>query len=341
MSTAFTPTRRAALAIGAALLALGATPAAAQLTRVVYVQPSPSAINSYPVHLAAGLGYFAEEGLEVVTESLNGSGAILQALASGQAQIGRPGPAPLMKARERGVDVVFIYNSLPRSSFGILVKQDAPYQEPDDLRGKVIGVGTADGAEVGFARAILGDYGMAEPADYTFIPVGDGGPATAGFMRGDIEAYVGSLADRAILTYRGLPVRDITPDRFQTLFGNGYAAMGDYIRENPTVIEGMGRAMVRATHFARDPANRDEVLRVLREANPQEGEDPKFADALLEAVLAKGVPHDPAKGWGYNDPDHWQAWMDSLVGSKELAAPLPDLSAAYTNDFIAAWNAPR
>ncbi|MCP5156623.1 MAG: ABC transporter substrate-binding protein [Ectothiorhodospiraceae bacterium] len=326
------------LILGAAILALATTASHAQnLTRITFVQPSPSAINSYPVFIAAAEGYFAEEGIEVVSEALNGSGAVLQALASGQAQMGRPGPAPLLKARQRGVDVVFLYNSLPRSSFGILVKQDASYQKPDDLKGKVIGVGTADGAEVGFARSILNAYGMSEPADYTFLPVGDGGPATAGFMRGDIEAYVGSLADRAILTYRGLPVRDVTPDRFQTLFGNGYAAMGDYIRQNPKVIEGFGRALVRATKFVRDPANRDKVLAHLKAANPQEGEDPAFAGALLDAVLAKGVPHDPSKGWGYQDPEHWKAWHDNLVSSGEIK-PMENLAEAYTNEFIAAWN---
>ena len=334
-------TRRKALALGAALLAAGAMPAAAEMTKVVFVQPSPSAINSHQVFIAIGEGYFAEEGIEVSTEALNGSGAILQALASGQAQIGRPGPAPLMKARERGVDVTFLYNSLPRSSFGILVKADSAYKDPADLKGKVIGIGTADGAEVGFARAILDSYGMSEPADYTFLVVGDGGPATAGFMRGDIEAYVGSLADRAILTYRGLPMRDVTPDRFQTLFGNGYAAMTDYVRANPKVIEGFGRALARASDFVRDPANREKVLAHLKAANPQEGEDPKFANALLDAVLDKGTPHDMAKGWGYNEPDHWQAWHDSLVGSGELKAPLPNLTAAYTNDFVQAWNAKK
>lgn len=333
------PTRRAALGLGAGLLALGALPVAAQgLTRVVYVQPSPSAINSHQVYIAIGEGYFKDEGLEVVTETLNGSGPILQALASGQAQIGRPGPAPLMKARERGVDVVFLYNSLPKSSFGILVQDGSAYKEPSDLKGKTIGVGTADGAEVGFARAILDAYGMKEPADYKFIVVGDGGPATAGFMRREIDAYVGSLADRAILTYRGLPMRDITPDRFQTLFGNGYAAMGDYIRANPKVIEGFGRALARASVFVRDPKNRDKVLAHFRAGNPQESEDPKFAFALLDAVLEKSTPHDPSKGWGYHDPAHWQAWHDSLVNSKELAGPLPNLDKAYTNDFIAAWN---
>lgn len=329
-------TRRGAL-IG--VLALAALPVAAQqMTQVTYVSPSPSAINSHHVFVAIGQGYFADEGIEVIPQAVNGSAAILQALASGRAQIGRPGPAPVIIANSRGVDVTFLFNSLPRSSFGILVPESSDYQDPEDLRGKVIGVGTADGAEVGFARAILSDYGMSEPDDYTFISVGDGGPATAGFQRGDIEAYVGSLADRAILTYRGFPVRDITPDRFQTLFGNGYAALSSYVEENPEIIEGFGRAMVRATIFTRNPDNRDAVLAHLAAGNPQEGEDREFANALLEAVLDKGTPHDPSKGWGYQDPEHWQAWHDSLVDSGELAEPLPDLSVVYTNAFVEAWN---
>src|SRR3546814_10070078 len=79
---------------------------------------------------------------------------------------------------------------------------------------------------------ILSDYDMSEPEDYTFIPVGDGGTALAGLMRGEIVAYVGGVADRAILTYRGMPMRDITPDRFQTLFGNGYAVTRELDRKS-------------------------------------------------------------------------------------------------------------
>src|SRR3546814_4410876 len=79
--------RRGALPIGLALLALTTLPASAQdLRQITYVQPSPSAINSYPVHVAIGEGYFADEGLEVIPQSVNGSSAILQALASGPAQ---------------------------------------------------------------------------------------------------------------------------------------------------------------------------------------------------------------------------------------------------------------
>lgn len=331
--------RRLALGLAAApFLASGARSQTRALRNIVFVQPSPSAINSYPVYVAAGEGYFREEGLNVRAESVNGSGPVLQALASGQAQFGRPGPGPVLRARARGTDVVFLYNSLPRSSFGILVRRDSAYRTPGDLRGKVIGVGTADGAEVGFARAILNDIGMQEPRDYRFIPVGDGGPAVAGFLRGDIEAYVGAAADAAILNHRGMHVRDITPDKFQTFFGNGYVAMGPFINANPQVVEGFGRALVRATRFTNVAANRERVLRHLSAGNPQEIEDRRFANSLLDVVLQKGQPHDPSKGWGYQDPQHWAAWHQSLVESKELDAPLPNLEAAYTNRFVEAWN---
>ncbi len=110
----------AALAFAAGL----AAPAAAQDARqVTFVQPSPSAINSFPVFVAIGEGYFADEGLEVTVESLNGSGPVLQALSAGQAEFGRPGPGPVIAARSRGVDVVFIYNVAARSNFGIVVEE--------------------------------------------------------------------------------------------------------------------------------------------------------------------------------------------------------------------------
>jgi NitT/TauT family transport system substrate-binding protein len=326
------------LAAGLALSSFNEASAQGALKTVVYVQPNPSAINSFPVYVAIGEGYFKEEGLSVRTETVDGSAPVLQTLAAGQAHIGRPGPAPVLNARSRGVDVVFIFNSLPKSSFGITVKRDDPYKTVTDLKGKTIGTGTRDGAEVGFARAILNDAGMKEGQDFTFIPVGDGGPATAGFLRGDIQAYVAATSDAAILNARGLPVRDITPDKFQTYFGNGYAAMRDYIDKNPDVIEGFGRALVRASKFTADPKNRDTVLKHLAAGNPQEGEDKKFANALLDAVLAKAMPPDPSKGWGYQNPQDWENWHKALLATGDLKQPLPSLDAAYTNKFIEAWN---
>ncbi len=317
---------------------LGTTALAQDLREITFVQPSPSAINSFPVFVAIGEGYFEEEGLKVTVEAINGSGAVLQALSAGQAHFGRPGPGPVIAARSRGVDAVFIYNVAARSNFGVVVREDSDIQDPEGLRGKVIGTGTADGAEVGFARNVMTGAGMTEGTDYTFLTVGDGGPATVAFNSGEMDAYSSSTADAAILNQRGMKVRDITPPEFARFFGNGIATMGDTIRNDRELVEKWGRAFARGHAFALDDANREAVLAHLKAGNPQEGEDPEFQSALFDAVREKTIPVDMSNGLGYMPPEVWEEWQASLVAGGEIAAPLDDLNAAFTNEFIAGWN---
>ena len=316
---------------------IGGQATAQDLRDITFVQPSPSAINSFPVFVAIGEGYFADEGLNVTVEAINGSGAVLQALSAGQAQFGRPGPGPVIAARSRGVDAVFIYNVAARSNFGIVVTEGSDIQGPEDLRGKVIGTGTADGAEVGFARNVMLGADMTE-GDFEFLTVGDGGPATVAFQSDAISAYSSSTADAAILNQRGMKVRDITPPEFARFFGNGIATMGDTIREDPELVEGFLRAFARGHAFALDDANRETVLKHLADGNPQEGEDKEFQSALFDAVRSKTIPVDMSNGLGYLPPEVWVEWQDSLVAGGEIAAPLDDLEAAYTNEFIAPIN---
>ncbi len=311
---------------------------AQDLREITFVQPSPSAINSYPVFVAIGEGYFAEEGLKVNVEAINGSSAVLQALASGQAHFGRPGPGPVIAARSRDVDAVFIYNVAARSNFGIVVREDSDIQDVEGLRGKVIGTGTADGAEVGFARNVMSGAGMLAGKDFEFLTVGDGGPATVAFNSGEMSAYSSSTADAAILNQRGMKVRDITPAEFGRFFGNGLATMGDTIRNDRELVEKFGRAFIRAHAFALDDANRTAVLAHLKAGNRQEGEDPEFQSALFDAVRSKTIPVDMTNGLGYLPPEIWEEWQASLIAGGEIEKPLDDLTAAYTNDFIADWN---
>ncbi|MGZ2257956.1 ABC transporter substrate-binding protein [Roseobacter sp. A03A-229] len=316
-----------------------ATQAIAQdLRDITFVQPSPSAINSFPVFVAIGEGYFEEEGLNVTVEAINGSGAVLQALSAGQAHFGRPGPGPVIAARSRGVDAVFIYNVAARSNFGIVVREDSEIQSPEELKGKVIGTGTADGAEVGFARNVMSGEGLTAGKDFEFLTVGDGGPATVAFNSGEMDAYSSSTADAAILNQRGMAVRDITPPEFARFFGNGLATMGDTIRNEPELVEKFIRAFAKGHAFALDDANREAVLAHLKAGNPQEGEDAEFQSALFDAVRSKTIPVDMSKGLGYLPAEVWEEWQASLVAGGEIAEPLDDLSAAFTNDFSAKAN---
>lgn len=218
----------------------------------------------------------------------------------------------------------------------MVVREESSYQTPADLKGTTIGVGTADGAEVGFTRAILNDLGMVEEQDYTFLPVGDGGLAAAAFERGDIEAYAAAVSDAAIMEARGLHLREITPEAYLSYFGNGIAVMRSYMEERPDVIEKFGRAFVQGVTFGLDPANEARVLEHATTGSPQEGEDPAFAAALLAAI--KVHLGEPTQGWGYQPPEGWSLWQESQLAAGALAEPL-DLDQAYTNQFVETWNA--
>ncbi len=329
----------------AAALALGpfalSNAHAQDMKNITVAVPNPSAITWMPLWVAIGQGFMKEEGLNVTVEAVDGSSQVLQALAAGNAQIGAPGPGPVLAARARDTDVVFIYNLYPKSVFGLMVRAESPYKAPADLRKKTIGVGTADGAEVAFTRAILSDAKMKEGADFEFLPVGDGGLAAAAFLRGDIEAYAAAVSDAAIMTSRGLALREITPEQYLAYFGNGIAALRPYIEANPDVIEGFGRAMAKGMRFALDPANKVAVLNNCAAGNPQEGEDRDFAASLLAAVIERMTPTDRYrdKGFGYQPPEHWELWHKSQVNSGALSAPIGDLTVAYSNKFVEAWNA--
>jgi NitT/TauT family transport system substrate-binding protein len=302
-------------------------------TAVTVLLPNPSAINVFSLCAADGEGYLQEEGIEMTMEAVDGSGAVLQAMVAGQAQIGLPGPGPVLNARASGEDIVMFYNSFAQSLFGLVVPDDSEVQAVGDLAGTTIGVGTAEGAEVSYARGILADAGLEEDTDYEFLPVGDGGPATAAFERGDIDAYSAAISDMAIIQARGLPLREITPEEFLAFFGNGWATTGAYLEENPDVVEGFARALLRGYEWALD--NKDGTLEHCAELNPEEGSDTELASALYDAITARAEPLGDAPV-GVFPEDGWEAWHQNLVDAGELEAPMDDLHDAYTNEVVEA-----
>ena len=325
---------------GAAGLILGAPAILRAQTAVTFAVPNPSALTWLPYWVAVGEGYFGEEGLDPRLEAIDGSSAVLQAMSAGQAQIGAPGPGPTLGARSRGVDVKFLYNLYPKSVFGLLVKDESAIQSPADLKGAVIGVGTADGAEVSFTRAIMTDLGMAEGTDYTFLPVGDGGTAAVAFLRDEVACYAGAVSDAAILASRGLTLREITPEAYLGFFGNGISMLESQMAAMPDLAPKFGKALVRGMRFAADPANKEKALAHCAAGNPQEGEQ-DYAPSLYDGVVNRMTPTEAfaAQGYGYQPPEHWQKIHDSAVASGALEKPLDDLSAVYSNEFVAGWNA--
>ncbi len=330
------------LAVGGfAAATLGAPSILRAQTAITFAVPNPSALTWLPYWVAVGEGYFAEEGLDLRLEAIDGSSAVLQAMTAGAGADRRTGAgADAGRAGARHRHVKFIYNLYPKSVFGILVKDESTFQTPADLAGTVIGVGTADGAEVSFTSAIMSDLGLTAGTDFTYLPIGDGGTAAVAFLRDDVAAYAGAVSDAAILASRGMNLREITPEAYLGFFGNGIAMLESQMAAMPDLAPKFGRALVRGTRFAMDPANKDACLAHCATGNPQEGEQ-DYAASLFDGVMNRMTPTDAfmPQGFGYQPPEHWQAIHDSAVASGALSAPLDDLSATFTNEFVAGWNA--
>lgn len=324
------------LAMGLAIVSFAASASGqdAQLPEVIIATPGTTCLSNFPIFTALEEGYFEEEGFRVRTEALNGSASVVQALAAGQAQFGTPGAIPVLHAWDRGERLLYVANLKPGGSFALITPIDGA-SSLEDLRGGVIGAATADGNEVSFLTSAFAAFDMHQPDDYTVQIVGDGGPAVAAFLRGDIDAFAASIADAAIISNAGLEMQNITPEEAQYIFGNGLATTVAFASEHPEIVEGFGRSYRRGIDLGRE--NPERVLDNCVKYNPQELEDRDYAAAVLQVVIDSTVALGDDQ-FGYMRPDHWERLEADTLATGDYDGSSFELTDAYTNDFVAAFN---
>lgn len=219
-----------------------------------------------PVYLGVEQGFFEEEGLRVEPELAQGGAAIVPSVQSGDFQFGFSNSVSLMIAQTQGlpVRVVVPGESSPASAeednAAIMVTEDSPIQEPQDLEGTRIGVNTLlniAGLTVEASLARLGvNTDTIELVEVPFpemLAATEGGEIDAGFFNEPFTTAAQSAGLRTIVNpYFGTgPELPIAP----------YFTTQQYIDENPEVVAAFQRAMQRANEFAND--NPDEVRRIL------------------------------------------------------------------------------
>jgi NitT/TauT family transport system substrate-binding protein len=301
--------------------------APAELFELTLAHANPSCIIFFPAYVADTQGYFEEEGISVDIQGLNGSGAVLQAMAAGQAQIGSPGAAPTILANASGQDVRYIANTAPGGLFQLVVPEESGITDASGLEGAVIGIATADGNEKNVAAAILAAAGV---TDFETLVVGEGATALAGFERGDIDAYAASLDTVAYIENGGLPLTNVTGTATAYLFGNGLAATGEFIDTNPEIVAGFLRAMERAVEASL--ADFEVVMQGCEAYSPQEAEDRGLSEALFNAIKDSLVSPD-GDDWGFNRVEYWERVQQDLLDAGEAVGEV-DVTTVFTNEFL-------
>ncbi|GAA3646523.1 ABC transporter substrate-binding protein [Microbacterium marinilacus] len=147
-----------------------------------------------PVYMAEKNGVFEEHGFELTLQQAGSSTEIIQAMQSGQVQIGYGGTTGVFQAIEGGVDLVIIAAASatpddPENGINdLLVTADSPLTSAKDLEGKKVAVNAPGGyTQLLSDIAVKADGGDPSKVQYVQMGVPD---QPAALESGAIDAFV-------------------------------------------------------------------------------------------------------------------------------------------------------
>jgi NitT/TauT family transport system substrate-binding protein len=242
MTPFFAPTRRGVFTLlASALLALSATSAQAQETKIKFQLDwrfeGPSALFLTP----AAKGYFKAAGLDVSIDAGNGSGGTVQRVASGTYDIGFADMAALMEfhannpdAPNKPIAVMMVYNNTPAA---VLALKKSGIQKPSDLNGKKLGAPVFDAGRRAFP--IFQKANNVDNVNWTAM---DPPLRETMLARGDVDAITGfSFTSFLNLEARGVKAEDIVMMPYLNhgvrLYGNAIIVTPKLLKENPNAVK--------------------------------------------------------------------------------------------------------
>lgn len=301
--------------------------APAELTTVTVLLP----INTPILHgfrVADAAGYFAEEGIEVDFQPLDGGGEVVTQLLAGNGDFANIPVGPVVEAIEQGqTHLRAVWNYVYGSIFYIAVPADSDIETAADLEGRTVGISELSGGEVPVVRGIIQSGGLNPEEDVELVAIGEGTALTVRALEeGQVDAYGGSVNDIVALQAQDLDLRYILPDALLELPASGIVVPQEFIDENRDLVAGFLRAATKGSYWATvDP---DATLCVLKEVTPEQFAEPA-GEMIFEAVLPitwapEGTP------MGSQSPETWGAYFD-FIGAER---PDIDLSEIVIDDFI-------
>lgn len=330
----------------AALLGAGAASAlAADLKKVTYAIATADLNVGYPfATLAKALGYFEDEGLDVEIVPGQSSAATAQLLLTGRADVGVAQPDPVMIQRANAkIPLISFYPISRRGTNVFVVLPDSKLQGAADFKGKKVGVGDLGSGSVTYLRARLIDEGMSMN-DVQLVATGYGTPGFEALKNGVVDLSVSFTGGVARMKVAGYDVRTLAQtEAEQDQYSYNLFATEDYIKANPDVIKGIGRATAKATIFLKN--NPEASVRAFWAYAPDRApKDPNDAAAMARdlSILTAQI-HDMAAdekpddfAWGSQNAAVYEKIQNYLIAAEQIKKPA-DPATFFTNEFAAAF----
>ncbi len=278
-----------------------------------------------PVYVAVDKGYFADEGIQIEFDygmehdllKLAGAGELQFVIGSGD---------QVIMARSQELPVIYVLNWYRR--FPVSVAALTPLAAPGDLSGAKVGIPGLYGASYIGWLAMLNAAGV-DPAAVNLISIGY--TQAENLVAGQVDAAVVYAMNEPVrLREQGYEVSELLVADYINFVSNGLITNEKTIREQPDLVRGMVRAIVRGLRDTLDDP--DAAFAICRRHVPE------IDDAgapLQRAVLQAALDFWRGDLLGESDPAAWEASVAFMRQSGMINVDL-DPAQLYSNEFVPA-----
>lgn len=215
-----------------------------ELKDVIYVFPRTlEVLEDTPFWVALKMGYFEEEGLNVVLKD-GGSDDIKMVVAK-QATFAGPSPNMVLTAIESGMPIKSFFQYDVINIFGFAVPDDSEIKTWEDLKGKTIALGYP--AWEAIFTPVLAAAGLDVKNDIKFQVVGEQRAALV--KEGKIDVLATWIGEIYQLNGVGMGFRYIDGNEVLQNSANSIVAHVDTLENEPEIAEGFARALAKGMYF--------------------------------------------------------------------------------------------
>jgi len=289
----------------------------AQSLREIRVASSTISSTTLATFYARDRKFFEKEGFDVKVILVQTSAA-LAALAAGDVDYTTFSTSAI-EAALKGMPIRLVAVTTQYPPTSLVVRKEIT--QVTDLKGRKLGASSYGGTTYGVAIFVLKHYGV-NPKDVTILALGDQTARLAALKNRHVDAALiqppedikaVALGDFKILLDAGTLYK---------LPSGGISTTLKKIRENPTEVRKVVRAVVGATRFMTEPQNKDDVINYIVTFF-------KLDKSSAEECYRKLVPSQSRTGMV--DRDKIQLVIDSAVERGLTDKPLdPDMVVDFS-----------
>ncbi len=248
----------AALALAAISAFAPAAAGGQERLKIIYSQFT---MTNSVTWFAREAGLFERHGLMVDLVYVDSTPAV-QALTAGQAPIATMSGGLAVGPYLNGLDLVMLAGWNNLNSYQLITRPEI--RKPEDLRGKVIGIGRFGAAADWGLRLILRKLGINETKDVQIIQAGGGGPATRlGAMEAKkLDATVLDSPQTVQARRLGFYVLADGVEMGIPFLQGGLVSRQAYVRTHEDTVRRVVAAVVDAIHYAK--TNREAALKIIQ-----------------------------------------------------------------------------